>query len=98
MALRRGYGATGGDWAEGISHKPGDDYVRPGLETARDIAATVNYATAGRGRDWPLRRRLGHDRLQLDPALPRDGPCQHGRRTRAERDKRRGLAAGTRSL
>jgi dienelactone hydrolase len=46
MALRRGYGATGGDWAEGISHKPGDDYVRPGLETARDIAATVDYATA----------------------------------------------------
>ena len=46
MALRRGYGATGGDWAEGISHKPGDDYVRPGLETARDIAATVDYATS----------------------------------------------------
>jgi dienelactone hydrolase len=46
MALRRGYGATGGDWAEGIHHKPGDDYFRPGLETARDIAATVDYATA----------------------------------------------------
>lgn len=45
-ALRRGYGATGGDWAEGIAHKPGDDYFRPGLETARDIAATVGYATA----------------------------------------------------
>ena len=45
-ALRRGYGATGGDWAEGIAHKPGDDYFRPGLETARDIAATVDYATA----------------------------------------------------
>jgi dienelactone hydrolase len=39
-------GATGGDWAEGIAHKPGDDYFRPGLETARDIAATVDYATA----------------------------------------------------
>jgi dienelactone hydrolase len=46
MALRRGYGATGGDWVEGIHHKPGDDYVRPGLETARDIAATVDYTTA----------------------------------------------------
>ena len=23
MALRRGYGATGGDWVEGIHHKPG---------------------------------------------------------------------------
>jgi dienelactone hydrolase len=45
-ALRRGYGATGGDWAEGIAHKAGDDYFRPGLETARDIAATVDYATA----------------------------------------------------
>jgi len=45
-ALRRGYGATGGEWAEGIFHKPGDDYFRPGLETARDIAATVDYATA----------------------------------------------------
>jgi dienelactone hydrolase len=44
MALRRGYGATGGDWAEGIYHRPGDDYVRPGLETARDIGAIVDYA------------------------------------------------------
>lgn len=44
MALRRGYGATGGDWAEGIYHRPGDDYVRPGLETARDIGAVVDYA------------------------------------------------------
>ncbi len=32
MALRRGYGATGGDWVEGIHHKPGDDYLRPGLK------------------------------------------------------------------
>jgi dienelactone hydrolase len=46
MALRRGYGTTGGDWVEGIHHKPGDDYFRPGLETARDIAATVDYAIA----------------------------------------------------
>jgi dienelactone hydrolase len=46
IALRRGYGATGGDWAEGIYHHPGDDYARAGLETARDIAATVDYGTA----------------------------------------------------
>jgi len=46
MALRRGYGATGGPWAEGIHHQPGDDYLRPGIETARDIAATVDYAVA----------------------------------------------------
>ena len=46
MALRRGYGATGGPWVEGIYHRPGDDYLRPGIETARDIAATVDYAAA----------------------------------------------------
>ena len=45
-ALRRGYGATGGPWAEA----PGDcaqvDYVHAGTETARDIAAVVD-ALAG---------------------------------------------------
>jgi pimeloyl-ACP methyl ester carboxylesterase len=48
LALRRGYGATGGDWAEGIYHTPckEPDYANAGLETARDIAATVDYATA----------------------------------------------------
>src|SRR5439155_21138877 len=46
LALRRGYGATGGDWAEGIYHHRGDDYARAGLEAARDIAATGDYGTA----------------------------------------------------
>ena len=50
FALRRGYGPTGGDWIEGIHHGPRDsdnpDYARAGLETARDIAATVDYGTA----------------------------------------------------
>lgn len=48
LALRRGYGASAGDWAEGIYHRPCDqpDYASAGLETARDIAATVDYATA----------------------------------------------------
>src|SRR5262249_48309546 len=48
LALRRGYGATGGEWAEGIYHRPCNqpDYAHAGLETARDIAATVDYATA----------------------------------------------------
>src|SRR5437016_136894 len=48
LALRRGYGATGGDWAEGIYHTPcrEPDYASAGLETARDIAATIDYATA----------------------------------------------------
>jgi dienelactone hydrolase len=48
FALRRGYGATGGAWAEGIYHRPCNDpdYARAGLETALDIAATVDYGTA----------------------------------------------------
>src|SRR5262249_43512751 len=43
-AMRRGYGETGGYWAEGSGRCPEVDYVRAGLETARDIAATVEYA------------------------------------------------------
>ncbi|WP_216856964.1 dienelactone hydrolase family protein [Acidisoma sp. S159] len=45
-ALRRGYGATGGVWAEGYGSCEDPDYVRAGLETARDIGAVVTYATA----------------------------------------------------
>ena len=45
-ALRRGYGETGGDWAENYGACRDPDYVRAGLETARDIEAIVNYATA----------------------------------------------------
>jgi dienelactone hydrolase len=44
--LRRGYGATGGEWAEsygGCSHA---DYVHAGIETARDIDAAVVALTA----------------------------------------------------
>ena len=46
FALRRGYGETGGSRAEtyeGCSHA---EFVRAGLETARDIDAVVNFATA----------------------------------------------------
>ena len=46
FALRRGYSATGGAWAEGFGDCADADYVRAGLETARDINAVVNYATA----------------------------------------------------
>lgn len=46
FALRRGYGATGGDWAEGYGRCDQADYVRAGRETARDIAAVVDAATA----------------------------------------------------
>ena len=43
-AMRRGYGATGGYWAEAFGKCPEVDFVRAGLESARDIAATVDYA------------------------------------------------------
>jgi len=43
-ALRRGYGATGGAWVEGAQRCDGADYFSSALETARDIAATVEYA------------------------------------------------------
>ncbi len=45
FALRRGYGATGGDWAESYGGCARADYVHAGLETARDIAAVVDTAT-----------------------------------------------------
>ncbi|MBV9782404.1 MAG: prolyl oligopeptidase family serine peptidase [Acidisphaera sp.] len=46
FALRRGYGATGGGWAEGYGGCTHPNYVRGGDETARDINAVVDYATA----------------------------------------------------
>jgi len=46
QTLRRGYGATGGDWAEGYGSCSRPDFYDAGLETARDIAATVDAATA----------------------------------------------------
>jgi dienelactone hydrolase len=45
-AMRRGYGATGGYWVAPYGKCPDADYARAGLETARDIAATVDYAAA----------------------------------------------------
>jgi dienelactone hydrolase len=45
FVLRRGYGETGGQWAEdqfGCSHP---DYVHAGLETAVDMDAAVEYLT-----------------------------------------------------
>lgn len=46
FALRRGYGATGGAWAENYGACDRPDFVRAGLETARDIDATVAATTA----------------------------------------------------
>jgi dienelactone hydrolase len=46
FALRRGYGATGGAWAESFGSCSNPDYVHAGIETARDINAVVEYLTA----------------------------------------------------
>ena len=43
-ALRRGYGATGGAWAEGFGRCSDPDYTHAGLETARDLQASITYA------------------------------------------------------
>jgi dienelactone hydrolase len=45
FALRRGYGATGGAFAEDHGRCENPDYIHAGLESARDVEATVNYAT-----------------------------------------------------
>ncbi len=43
--LRRGYGATGGEWAENYGPCDRADYFHAGLETARDINAAVEALT-----------------------------------------------------
>jgi pimeloyl-ACP methyl ester carboxylesterase len=43
--LRRGYGATGGEWAESYGPCDRADYFQAGLETARDIDAAVEALT-----------------------------------------------------
>lgn len=45
-AMRRGYGDTGGHWAETYGSCADPDYYDAGLETARDIDAIVNDATS----------------------------------------------------
>jgi dienelactone hydrolase len=49
LFMRRGYGGTGGSWAEGAGPCARADYVHAGLETARDIAAAIDAATARPG-------------------------------------------------
>jgi dienelactone hydrolase len=43
-SVRRGYGATGGAYAENAGPCDAADFVNPSLQAARDIAATVDYA------------------------------------------------------
>src|SRR5437763_3549159 len=45
-SMRRGYGETGGHWAEGRTSCATADYFGQGLESARDLAATVEYAAS----------------------------------------------------
>ncbi len=45
FALRRGYGASGGEWAENYGGCERAEYARAGIETARDIDAVVNELT-----------------------------------------------------
>ncbi|RVT97962.1 hypothetical protein EOD42_06695 [Rhodovarius crocodyli] len=46
IPLRRGYGASGGNWAETYGRCDNADYVRAGLEGARDIRAAMTALTA----------------------------------------------------
>lgn len=41
MPMRRGYGPSGGNWAEGAGPCNAPDYVRAGLEAARDMRAAI---------------------------------------------------------
>lgn len=54
LPLRRGYGEGGGVQADDSGECPYPDFVRAGVETARDIDATVRYA-----RGLPFVRRAG---------------------------------------
>lgn len=45
MALRRGYGTTGGAWAETFGRCEHADFVKAGRETARDLDAQVAFGT-----------------------------------------------------
>jgi dienelactone hydrolase len=45
LPLRRGYGASGGDWAEGYGRCNDADFARAGLATAEDIRAATEYGT-----------------------------------------------------
>jgi dienelactone hydrolase len=46
LPLRRGYGATGGRWAEEYGRCETPDYARAGLETAADIRAAIDFMRA----------------------------------------------------
>jgi dienelactone hydrolase len=47
--IRRGFGATGGAYVEGYDRCDNANYVRQGLEAARDVAAAIDWGTAQPG-------------------------------------------------
>ena len=49
LPMRRGYGLTGGTWAEGYGPCAAPDYARAGRETARDILAATRAMQARPG-------------------------------------------------
>ena len=55
VPTRRGYGESGGTWAEAYGSCLSPDYYRAGLETARDLRAAVD---AVRGEPWADARRI----------------------------------------
>jgi dienelactone hydrolase len=46
LPMRRGYGGTGGAWAETYGRCADPDFVAAGRESARDIAAAIGWAAA----------------------------------------------------
>jgi dienelactone hydrolase len=55
VPTRRGYGGSGGEWAEAYGRCNAPDYYRAGLETARDLRAAVD---AIRGESWADTARI----------------------------------------
>lgn len=55
VPTRRGYGESGGSWAEAYGTCRDPDYHAAGLETARDLRAAVD---AVRGESWADARRI----------------------------------------
>jgi dienelactone hydrolase len=55
VPTRRGYGGSGGQWAEAYGSCNDPDYYRAGLETARDLRAAVD---AVRGEPWADAKRI----------------------------------------
>jgi pimeloyl-ACP methyl ester carboxylesterase len=55
VPTRRGYGHSGGEWAEGFGPCSDPDYYGAGLETARDVRAAVD---AVRAEPWADTRKV----------------------------------------